>query len=149
VEGASRRAGILPTRRHPHVRPPLAGTRMDEPLGHTLVDLDARFDTVRTRESNIGNLFADILRLGLGGELAFYNGGTIRSDQVSASLGGCVGGWVGGGGHPTCRRALSWRVSGRPTTTHSARPAPPRPAPPRPHPPSPSMAPWRPMRTSS
>ncbi len=32
----------------------LAGTKMDEPLGWTHTDLDARFDTVRRSESNIG-----------------------------------------------------------------------------------------------
>ena len=31
-----------------------AGTKMDEPLGWTHTDLDARFDTVRRAESNIG-----------------------------------------------------------------------------------------------
>jgi len=58
------------------------GTRMDEPLGRSFVDLDARFDTVRLQESNAGNLLGDIMRLGLGADAAFLNGGTIRSDSV-------------------------------------------------------------------
>lgn len=60
----------------------LADSRMDEPLGLTFVDLDARFDAVRSRESNIGNLMADAMRLGLDADAAFLNGGTIRSDMV-------------------------------------------------------------------
>eukprot|EP00887_Chlorella_sp_A99_P006466 scaffold3.g6466.t1 len=60
----------------------LIGTKMDEPLGWTHVDLDARFDTVRTGESNLGNLLADIMRTSLQADAAFFNGGTIRSDAV-------------------------------------------------------------------
>jgi len=58
------------------------GSKMDEPLGISFVDLDARFETVRTQESNIGNFLADISKLSLGADLAFLNGGTIRSDQI-------------------------------------------------------------------
>lgn len=61
------------------------GTRMDEPLGRSFLDLDAKFDTVRTRESNVGNLLGDIMRLGLGADAAFLNGGTIRSDAMHAA----------------------------------------------------------------
>jgi hypothetical protein len=61
-----------------------AGTKMDEPMGWAHTDLDARFDTVRTCESNLGSLFADVMRISLGADAAFFNGGTIRSDQVGA-----------------------------------------------------------------
>lgn len=60
----------------------LMGSHMDQHLGFSFVDLDARFDAVRSRETNVGNLFADIMRLGLGTDIAFLNGGTIRSDQI-------------------------------------------------------------------
>lgn len=60
----------------------LMGARMDEPMGRTFTALDARFDAVRCRESNVGNLMADIMRLGLGADAALLNGGTIRSDQI-------------------------------------------------------------------
>lgn len=60
----------------------LADSQMDTPLGRTFLDLDARFDSVRSRESNIGNLLADVMRLGLNADVAFLNGGTIRSDMV-------------------------------------------------------------------
>ena len=60
------------------------GTQMDAPLGKSFVNLDATFDCVRTRESNVGNLMGDIMRLSLGADAAFLNGGTIRSDQVHA-----------------------------------------------------------------
>ena len=60
----------------------LMGSHMDRPMGVSFVDLDARFDSVRSRETNVGNLFADIMRLGLETDIAFLNGGTIRSDQV-------------------------------------------------------------------
>ena len=69
----------------PHPSPPPAGTKMDEPLGWAHTPLDARFDTVRAAESNIGGMFADIMRISLGADAAFFNGGTIRSDQVRAA----------------------------------------------------------------
>lgn len=64
---------------------------MDEPLGWSHIDLDARFDTVRQAESNLGSLFADVMRISLGADVAFFNGGTIRSDQVSSGRRCCKG----------------------------------------------------------
>ncbi|KAL4458863.1 hypothetical protein ABPG75_013728 [Micractinium tetrahymenae] len=61
------------------------GTKMDEPMGWTHTPLDARFDTVRRAESNVGSMFADIMRISLNADVAFFNGGTIRSDQVHAA----------------------------------------------------------------
>lgn len=49
-----------------HSCPALAAeTKKDEPLGWSHVDLEARFECVRTRESNLANMFADILRIAL------------------------------------------------------------------------------------
>lgn len=63
----------------------IMGTRMDEPLGRSFIDLNTRFDHVRSRETNVGNLMGDIMRLGLDADAAFLNGGTIRSDQIHAA----------------------------------------------------------------
>lgn len=64
----------------------LVSTRMDAPLGRSFLDLDARFDTVRTKESAAGNLLGDVMRLGLDADAAFMNGGTIRSDREFTAL---------------------------------------------------------------
>lgn len=62
------------------------GEEIMSPLGWTLVDLDARFDHVRNSETSLGNLLADIMRLGMGKNIdvdaALLNSGTIRSDRV-------------------------------------------------------------------
>jgi 5'-nucleotidase len=63
----------------------LMGTRMDEPLGRSFIDIDTKFDHVRSQETNAGNLMGDIMRLGLDADAAFLNGGTIRSDQIHAA----------------------------------------------------------------
>jgi 5'-nucleotidase len=51
-------------------------------LGVTEVALDARFATVRTRESNAGNLVADCLTKVLHGDCCLINGGLLRADRV-------------------------------------------------------------------
>ena len=65
------------------------GKEILSPLGWTLVDLDARFDHVRNSETSLGNLLADIMRLGMGKNIdidaALLNSGTIRSDRVHAT----------------------------------------------------------------
>lgn len=38
------------------LRPRVADTKMDEPLGWTHVDLEARFDRVRCGETNVANM---------------------------------------------------------------------------------------------
>jgi len=59
--------------------------RMSDPLGRTLTDLDARFATVRARESNLGSLVADVFRRALRADAALLNSGTFRSDRVHAA----------------------------------------------------------------
>ena len=60
--------------------------RLDEelavPVGTTVVTLDSRRDSVRTGESNFGNLVADAIRAGVGAEVALTNGGGIRGDRT-------------------------------------------------------------------
>lgn len=50
--------------------------RLNAAIGETLVDLDA--DAVRIRESNLGNLMADLMREHIGADIAFINSGAIR-----------------------------------------------------------------------
>ena len=57
---------------------------LEKPIGWTSAPLDSRFTTVRTRESNIGNLVCDIMRLHYGTDCAIMAAGTIRGDQIYA-----------------------------------------------------------------
>lgn len=57
------------------------------PIGDVECELDARFSTVRTKESNAGNLVCDVLRdsfhnPGLKADCALINGGLLRADAV-------------------------------------------------------------------
>ena len=56
--------------------------RMRLPIGAADVALDARFAALRTRETNAGNLVADIIRETAGAECALLNAGTLRADRV-------------------------------------------------------------------
>mmetsp|Transcript_54477 Transcript_54477/g.129851 ORF Transcript_54477/g.129851 Transcript_54477/m.129851 type:complete len:585 (+) Transcript_54477:108-1862(+) len=58
------------------------GAAMDVVLGEAFVDLDARFSSIRTMETNIGNFVADIMRINLRADLAVLNSGTLRTDAV-------------------------------------------------------------------
>ncbi len=60
---------------------------MNEPVGKTLVDLDALNDDVRGKESNLGNLVTDawvdwFARKGTADPIAMINGGTVRGNRV-------------------------------------------------------------------
>ncbi|KAL2267945.1 hypothetical protein VTJ83DRAFT_5222 [Remersonia thermophila] len=57
---------------------------LEKAIGWTAAPLDARFTTVRTRESNIGNFVCDIMRHHYGTDCALMAAGTIRGDQVYA-----------------------------------------------------------------
>lgn len=56
--------------------------RLDKPVGYTAAPLDARFTTVRTKESNIGNFVCDLMRYYYSAECCIMAAGTIRGDQV-------------------------------------------------------------------
>ncbi|GIL42857.1 hypothetical protein Vafri_709 [Volvox africanus] len=60
----------------------LMGEKMDEDIGETLEPLDGRFQTVRNRESNLGNLVADVWRKSANAEIAILNSGSLRSDMI-------------------------------------------------------------------
>ena len=51
-------------------------------VGRTAVELDTRRGTVRTMESNFGNLVAEAMRGGVGAEIGLTNGGGIRGDRT-------------------------------------------------------------------
>lgn len=54
-------------------------------IGETSSALDGRTATVRTRESNMGNLVADAFREELGADIGIVNGGGMRIDAVVAA----------------------------------------------------------------
>ncbi|UCH75175.1 MAG: 5'-nucleotidase C-terminal domain-containing protein [Rhodospirillales bacterium] len=60
--------------------------RLDEalnvPVGKVAVLLDSQRASVRTRETNIGNLIADAMRKAVGADIAITNGGGIRGDRT-------------------------------------------------------------------
>ena len=58
---------------------------LDEELGGhraTAVELDTRRSSVRTGETNFGNLVAEAMRRGVGAEVGLTNGGGIRGDRT-------------------------------------------------------------------
>lgn len=57
---------------------------LEKPIGYTAAPLDARFRTVRLRESNIANWVCDIMRHYYSGDCVIMASGTIRGDQVYA-----------------------------------------------------------------
>ncbi|KAM0348736.1 hypothetical protein ACHAPU_004175 [Fusarium lateritium] len=52
------------------------------PVGYTATPLDARFSTVRLKESNIGNFVCDVMRHHHGADCTIMASGTIRGDQI-------------------------------------------------------------------
>ncbi|KAK4156079.1 Metallo-dependent phosphatase-like protein [Chaetomidium leptoderma] len=57
---------------------------LEKAIGWAAAPLDARFTTVRTKESNLGNFVCDIMRHHYGADCALMAAGTIRGDQVYA-----------------------------------------------------------------
>ena len=55
------------------------------PVGTTTVMLDSRRSTVRTGESNFGDLITDVMRQAVGAEVALMNAGGIRGDRTYAA----------------------------------------------------------------
>lgn len=56
--------------------------KLEKPVGYTAVPLDARFTTVRARESNVGNFVCDLMRFYYSADCAIMAGGTVRGDQI-------------------------------------------------------------------
>jgi len=57
-------------------------SKLEKPLGYTAAPLDARFTTVRLKESNLGNFVCDLMRAHYSGECCIMAAGTIRGDQI-------------------------------------------------------------------
>jgi len=56
---------------------------LSEPIGKTLVPLDATYETIRTNESNAGDLVTDAIRTNVPGvDIALINSGSIRGDCI-------------------------------------------------------------------
>jgi 5'-nucleotidase len=55
---------------------------LDLPAGYSDVKLEARFSRIRTEETNLGNLVADLCRTEFGTEFALTNGGNLRANHV-------------------------------------------------------------------
>jgi 5'-nucleotidase len=58
------------------------GRSLDVRIGETREPLDARTSTLRTGESNVGDLVADVMRARLGADVAVMNGGGIRTNRL-------------------------------------------------------------------
>jgi len=58
------------------------GAAMDKVIGETAEDLDCRFTSIRTMETNVGNFVTDIMRKALNADIALLNSGTLRADAI-------------------------------------------------------------------
>lgn len=56
--------------------------KMEKPIGWISAPLDARFTTVRLKESNMGNFVCDLMKLHYDAECCIMAAGTVRGDQV-------------------------------------------------------------------
>jgi 5'-nucleotidase len=56
--------------------------KMDSVLGHVGCELDGRFASIRTKETNLGNLVCDVMLASTHSDLAILNSGTLRSDTL-------------------------------------------------------------------
>ncbi|KAK3727236.1 hypothetical protein QZH41_019303 [Actinostola sp. cb2023] len=55
---------------------------MEETLGHVEVELDGRFASLRTKETNLGNFVTDIMHNVSKADVVLLNSGTLRSDEL-------------------------------------------------------------------
>ncbi|CAF0939710.1 unnamed protein product [Brachionus calyciflorus] len=59
-----------------------ADQKLDEQLGIINTPLDGLYETVRTKESNLGNFLCDIILSSINADCAIINGGSLRSDRI-------------------------------------------------------------------
>ena len=59
--------------------------QLDVEIGKTAVDLDSRTASVRSQETNMGDLVADAIRASTGADVAITNGGGIRANKLYAA----------------------------------------------------------------
>ena len=55
---------------------------MNVPIGYTHCDIETRFKCIRYTETNFANFYTDLLKIEFNTDVAFFNTGTIRSDDV-------------------------------------------------------------------
>ncbi|KAK4503854.1 hypothetical protein PRZ48_004769 [Zasmidium cellare] len=56
--------------------------KLEKPIGYAAAPLDARFTTVRLKESNLGNFICDLMRFHYSADCCIMAAGTIRGDQI-------------------------------------------------------------------
>ncbi|KAI5797644.1 Metallo-dependent phosphatase-like protein [Geopyxis carbonaria] len=56
--------------------------KLEKPVGFTAVPLDARFTTIRCKESNMANFVCDLMRFYYHTDCTLMAGGTMRGDQI-------------------------------------------------------------------
>ena len=56
--------------------------KLNQVIGFTAVPLDCRFSRVRTEETALGNMFADLVRTETNADLGFVNSGSLRANAV-------------------------------------------------------------------
>lgn len=56
--------------------------KLEKPIGYAAAPLDARFTTVRLKESNYANFVCDLMRLHYNTDCCIMAAGTVRGDQV-------------------------------------------------------------------
>lgn len=56
--------------------------KLEKPIGYTAAPLDARFTTVRLKESNLANFVCDLMRFHYFADCAVMAAGTVRGDQI-------------------------------------------------------------------
>ncbi|KAL5340503.1 Metallo-dependent phosphatase-like protein [Aspergillus crustosus] len=61
------------------------GTLVQKPLLHSAIPLDGRNTTLRSQETNMGNMLADTIRAFYDTDIGFFNSGATRADQVVKS----------------------------------------------------------------
>lgn len=57
-------------------------SKMGEVLGNFSVELNGRFSSIRTSETNLGNWVCDVVLSATGADVVIINSGTFRSDQI-------------------------------------------------------------------
>ncbi|EGD92373.1 hypothetical protein H112_00035 [Trichophyton rubrum D6] len=55
---------------------------VEKPLVITSIPLEGRFRIIRSRETNLGNMLADVVRFFYNTDIAFVNSGAIRCDRI-------------------------------------------------------------------
>lgn len=56
--------------------------RLEMQAGYAGIDIEGRFSRVRTEETNLGNLIADLVRSEMGTDFGLGNGGGLRANYV-------------------------------------------------------------------